>query len=145
MQKPSGTSHEEAGARRVPAMWTGAGAISRRVVLEIAAGIALIVTGAVTMIAVSDDSGSIMRTVNIVPAGTRALPTTSAVPIGALGRGSLLQPAAHGELRDQDDVGTQPVAVGGQARDLGGEHPGEHVQRVAVVEAEVGASVHETP
>lgn len=54
----------------------------------------------------------------------------------------LLQPAAHGELRDQDDVGAQPVAVGRRLRDFGRQQPGEHVQRIAVVEAEVGASLH---
>ena len=52
-----------------------------------------------------------------------------------------LQPAPHRRLRNQDRVGREQRHCGcGRAQFLG-QQPGQHVQRIAVVEAEVGGVV----
>ena len=59
----------------------------------------------------------------------------------ALGQ-RLLQPAAHRVLRHQHQVRSQPVAIGGQPRGFLGEQPGQHLERIGVVEAEIGCGRH---
>ncbi len=53
-----------------------------------------------------------------------------------------LQPAPHRRLRDQDCVGLEQACTGRRRAELLGEEAGEHVECVAVVEAEVGCGGH---
>ena len=56
-----------------------------------------------------------------------------------------LQPAPHRHLRDQHDVRRQRRLPGHRLAQFIGQQFGQHLQRVGVVEAEVGRGGHESP